>query len=76
MAIVVVEDDPLLAETLATRLGQGGFTMETVGDGWRHHGRFERSDLDAAVIDMGLPDMDGVAAIEAAASGAESPQDA
>jgi DNA-binding response OmpR family regulator len=33
MTIVVVEDDLLLAETLATRLGQGGFTTETVGDG-------------------------------------------
>jgi DNA-binding response OmpR family regulator len=66
MLIVVVEDDLLLADTLATRLGQGGFTTEIVGDGATALRRFERRDLDAAVIDMGLPDMDGVAVIEGA----------
>jgi hypothetical protein len=47
MTIVVVEDDLLRAQTLATRLGQGGFTTEIVGDGASALRRFGRSDLDA-----------------------------
>lgn len=66
MRIVVLEDDPLLAEALTAELARAGFTVEVVTTGAAALRRFERPDFEAAVIDMGLPDMDGGAVIAAA----------
>ena len=58
--ILVVEDDPRLAEMLSEYLGQAGFriTLASLGAiALRHLGE---SEYDAVVLDLMLPDMDGL----------------
>jgi DNA-binding response OmpR family regulator len=58
--ILVVEDDPRLAEMLSEYLGQAGFriTIAPLGaTALRHLGE---SEYDAVVLDLMLPDMDGL----------------
>lgn len=66
MLVAIVEDDPLFAETLGEALEGRGFRVDVIGTGSAALRRFERHDLDAAVVDMGLPDMDGVEVIAGA----------
>ena len=63
MLVAVVEDDPIFAETLGESLEDRGFRVDVIGTGAAALRRFERHDLDAAIVDMGLPDMDGVEVI-------------
>lgn len=63
MLVAVVEDDPIFGETLGGALEARGFRVELIGTGSAALRRFERLDLDAAIVDMGLPDMDGVEVI-------------
>ena len=63
MLVAVVEDDPIFAETLGQSLEDRGFRVDVIVTGAAALRRFERHDLDAAIVDMGLPDMDGVEVI-------------
>ena len=60
MLVAVVGDDPIFAETLGGALEGRGFRVDVIGTGSAALRRFERHDLDAAIVDMGLPDIDGV----------------
>ncbi len=66
MWVAIVEDDPLFAATLRGALEGSSFRVDVIGTGSAALRRFERHDLDAAVIDMGLPDMDGIEVIAGA----------
>jgi len=66
MLVALIEDDWLLGDSVKWALTASGFTVEVVATGAAALSRFERNDLDAAVVDMGLPDMDGVDLIMAA----------
>ncbi|HVX94972.1 MAG TPA: response regulator transcription factor [Polyangia bacterium] len=59
MLVALVEDDPFVAETLQAQLEETGLRVEVIPTGAEALTRFERHDLDAAIIDLGLPDMDG-----------------
>jgi DNA-binding response OmpR family regulator len=63
MLVAVVEDDDLLATPLRLQLEASGFRVETLATGAAALARFERHDLDAAVVDIGLPDIDGIEVI-------------
>lgn len=60
MKILVVEDDPTLAAGLAKALTHAGFAVDSVANGGDaiHHVAALAPDL--VVLDLGLPDMDGV----------------
>jgi two-component system OmpR family response regulator len=60
MLVAMVEDDPLFAATLEAALQGSGFRVDVIGTGSAALRRFERHDLDAVIVDMGLPDMDGI----------------
>ena len=66
MWVAIVEDDPLFAATLREAFERSDFRVEVIGTGAAALRRFERHDLDAVVVDMGLPDMDGVEVIAGA----------
>ena len=66
MLVAIVEDDPLFAATLEAALEGRGFRVDLLRSGSEALSRFRRHDLDAAVVDMGLPDMDGVEVIAGA----------
>ena len=60
MRILVVEDEVSLQEQLTKHLKQQGFAVDAAGDGEEglYYGR--EYDYDAAVIDLGLPKLDGI----------------
>jgi two-component system response regulator MprA len=71
--LLVVEDDPELRALLKRGLGEEGFSVETASDGASAL-RAEISQIDALVIDIGLPDADGRDVCQALrAEGAETP---
>jgi two-component system response regulator MprA len=57
--VLVVEDDEELRSLLGRGLLEEGFRVDAVGTGADALARIGRTDLDALVIDIGLPDADG-----------------
>lgn len=60
MRILVVEDDPALAEQLRQALAAAGYVVDHAGDGADAHYKGEVETYDAVVLDLGLPIMDGL----------------
>jgi len=58
--ILLIEDDPRLAEMVSEYLGQAGFRVSTAGSGNEGLGRLAREAFDALVLDLTLPDIDGL----------------
>jgi two-component system response regulator PhoP len=60
MRILVVEDEPNLSSQLKDRLSDEGFIVDVAMDGEEglYYGR--EYDYDAAVVDLGLPKLDGM----------------
>jgi two-component system phosphate regulon response regulator OmpR len=58
--ILLVEDDPRLAEMLLEYLGQAGFGVTLASLGATALERLNEADYDAVVLDLMLPDMDGL----------------
>lgn len=63
--ILLIDDDPTCAGPLVEALGRGGLAVLSVRTGAAALQRFARKDVDAAVVDLGLPDMDGTELITA-----------
>jgi DNA-binding NtrC family response regulator len=62
--ILIVDDEPLIRDTLAEFLTHEGFAVATAGTG-EHGLRLAReSRFDLAICDIQLPDLDGVALLE------------
>lgn len=60
MRILIVEDEPNLLAQLQQRLRKAGYVVDTATDGEEglYYGR--EYDYDAAIIDLGLPKLDGM----------------
>jgi two-component system OmpR family response regulator len=60
MRVLVVEDEESLQQQLALVLGKAGYAVDTAGDG-AHADYLGRTETyDAAVLDLGLPRIDGL----------------
>lgn len=59
MKILLVEDDPLLAQGLATSLKRDGFVVNHVPNGKMAISAMLIPDHDIMILDLGLPDIDG-----------------
>ena len=64
MRILVVEDDPDLQRLLADALRDNGYVVDTAGDGVEGHFLGETEPYDAVILDLGLPEMDGIKVLE------------
>ena len=64
-SILLVEDTTRLAESIARGLTEEGFSIEIAATGQAGLARTARRDLDALVLDLGLPDQDGVEVLAA-----------
>ena len=64
MRILVVEDDPDLQRLLATALRDQGYVVDTASDGEEGHYLGETEPYDAGILDLGLPEMDGLTVLE------------
>jgi two-component system OmpR family response regulator len=60
MRILVVEDEPLLAERLAAALGDSGYAVDVATDGERADFLVGTESYDAVLLDLGLPRIDGL----------------
>lgn len=62
--IMVLEDDPEIARLICMSLGEYGFRCEHVSTGQQLLARARRSAPDLCIVDLGLPDMDGLEAMQ------------
>lgn len=60
MRVLLIEDDPLLGDGLRAGLRQQGFLVDWVRDGLAAQRELRAQAHDAAVLDLGLPLLDGL----------------
>ena len=60
MRLVLVEDNIQLAHSVAEGLGEDGYEVDTVDTAAKAIERGLRRDLDLMILDLGLPDRDGI----------------
>jgi DNA-binding response OmpR family regulator len=60
MKLLVVEDDPALQQALLRLLGQWGYAAEAAGTAATALGWLEKELFDLVLLDLGLPDRDGL----------------
>lgn len=64
MTVLVVEDEPDIRRLLGSLLEQQGFVTAHAGTGQEAIGEAARRLPDAVLLDLGLPDMDGLAVLK------------
>ena len=64
MRILLVEDDALLADGLARALGQSGYLVDIASDGKTADSWIESENFDLAILDLGLPGLDGAEVLQ------------
>ncbi len=69
MRVLLVEDNERLVRSLAQGLREEEMEVVSVGTGAAAIERAERADLDAVVLDLGLPDVDGIEVLKALRAG-------
>lgn len=60
MRILVVEDEPVLADQLAAAARDAGYAVDCAGDGASADLLAQTESYDAAILDLGLPAIDGL----------------
>jgi two-component system OmpR family response regulator len=63
MNLLLAEDDPLLADALCAQMRRAGFTVEHAPNGAVAEYLLMRQSFDAAVLDIGLPMIDGLSVL-------------
>jgi len=64
MRILVVEDEPTLAAQLAEGVREAGYAVDVAHNGLDAHFMGDTESFDAVVLDLGLPQMDGITALK------------
>ncbi|MEP5516871.1 MAG: response regulator, partial [Bauldia litoralis] len=64
MRVLIVEDDADLNRQLATALKEAGYAVDTAADGEEGHFLGDTEPYDAVVLDIGLPQLDGISVLE------------
>jgi two-component system OmpR family response regulator len=58
--ILIVDDDPGIRDVISFAMEKAGFVVEIVGDGAAALSAFQAHNPDLIVLDIGLPEMDGL----------------
>ena len=66
MRLLVIEDEDRLSGILKSKLGDIGFTVDVAGSAADASAALELINYDAAILDLGLPDGDGLAVLTTA----------
>ncbi len=64
MRILIVEDDKDLNRQLVTAMTDAGYAVDTAFDGEEGHFLGDTEPYDAVILDIGLPQMDGIRVLE------------
>lgn len=64
MRVLIVEDDPDLNRQLERALADAGYAVDAASDGEDGHFLGDTEPYDAVVLDLGLPQIDGVTVLE------------
>lgn len=64
MRILIVEDDPDLSRQLSTALQESGYAVDVANDGEEGHFLGDTEPYDAAILDLGLPIIDGISVLQ------------
>lgn len=64
MKVLVVEDEPRIADDIAKTLRASGMAVDTVDDGESAWFSGDTEDYDAVVLDLGLPKLDGLTVLK------------
>ena len=64
MQLLLAEDDPILANGLTAQLNAAGFTVEHAPNGPVAEYLLTRQNFDIAIIDLGLPMVDGLTVLK------------
>lgn len=59
-SILLIDDEPQFVATMAKRLRKRGFAVTEAGGGLEGLRVLEREPADVVVLDVGMPDMDGI----------------
>lgn len=73
MKILVVEDEKRIADFLNRGLESAGYTVELAGDGKTALEKLHNTEYDLVILDLMLPDVDGLAVLEKARNRGVSP---
>lgn len=65
MRVLLAEDDDILADALAEQLGNAGFQTDVAADGRTALDALTSQPFDVAVLDLGLPRLDGLSVLKA-----------
>ncbi len=71
--VLVVDDDPAIRRTLGVNLRARGYEVETAGDGRSALQAVDEQVPDVVLLDLGLPDLDGVTVLGRLRAMAEVP---
>lgn len=63
-SILIIDDDPLIRKTLSSHLSKEGFDILMAEDGKQGLLRYEENSPDLVILDIRLPDMDGLEALK------------
>ena len=66
MRLLVIEDEDRLSGILKSKLGEAGFAVDIAGSAGDAEAALELINYDVAILDLGLPDGDGLAVLAAA----------
>ena len=64
MKVLVVEDEPRIAAEITTALAASGFATDVVADGEQAWFKGDTETYDAAILDLGLPGLDGLTVLQ------------
>ena len=73
MRILIVEDEPTLGKQLKSTLEQTGYAVDLSTDGEDGHYMGSSENYDAVILDLGLPEIDGLAVIRRARAAGDTP---
>ena len=59
-SILIIDDDPLIRKTLSSHLSKRSFEVSVAEDGEQGFQKFEESSPDIVILDIRLPDIDGL----------------
>ena len=64
MRVLVVEDEPTLAKQLRATLEGAGYAVDSAADGEDGHYLGSTENYDAVILDLGLPEVDGLTVLD------------